>query len=99
MPVYVDEVKLFPGARPPFHLGSCHLTSDTEEELHALASRIGLLRIWFQPRSSPHYDLTPTLRERALAAGAVFVPARTQARMRRMRKAAREEDQRDKMPD
>lgn len=96
MPVYVDEVKLFPGARPPFHLGSCHLTADTEEELHALASRIGLLRIWFQPRSSPHYDLTPALRERALAAGAVFVPARTQARLR---KAARQKAQRDSSPD
>lgn len=59
---------------------SCHMTCDGDiEELHELARRIGLRREWFQPRSTPHYDLTPARREKALKNGAVFVPARTQA--------------------
>lgn len=87
MAAYVDEIRIWHGARPPFDRGSCHLTADTLEELHDTAGRIGLLRIWFQPKSVPHYDLTPALRERALSAGAQFVPARDQARRRR---AARE---------
>ena len=83
MAVYVDEIRRWWWARPPFHKGSCHLTADTEGELHELAARIGLRRWWFQPRSHPHYDLTPELREIALAAGARFVSSRVQARLRR----------------
>lgn len=53
------------------------------DELHAFAKRIGLRREWFQLHAlAPHYDLTPQRRERALALGAVFVPARQQARER-----------------
>lgn len=51
----------------------CHLWCDPGEEaqLHALARRIGLQRAWFQnKRGFPHYDLTPSRRQRALAAGA-----------------------------
>lgn len=84
MSVYVDELKRWPTKIRCFQTGSCHLTADTLEELHALAKRIGLRREWFQARSCvPHYDLTASKREAALAAGAVFVPARTQARARR----------------
>jgi hypothetical protein len=40
-------------------------------------------REWFQVQSSaPHYDLSPAKRVKALALGAVFVPAREQARKR-----------------
>ena len=62
----------------------CHLTTDGElEELHALAASIGLKRAWFQGQHLvPHYDLTEAKREAALAAGAVFVPARKQATQR-----------------
>lgn len=53
----------------------CHLVSDeSDEELHAFAARIGMRRSWAQlpPASStPHYDLTPSRRARAVAAGAV----------------------------
>lgn len=82
MGVYVDEIRSWWWALPPFHRGSCHLTADTEAELHELAERIGLRRVWFQPKSRPHYDLTPYGRELALAAGATFVPAKEQARQR-----------------
>jgi hypothetical protein len=64
---------------------SCHLTCDGDlQELHELARRIGMKRAWFQDHPTcPHYDLTPKRREAALAAGAVFVPGREQARRRR----------------
>ncbi|NUP08871.1 MAG: DUF4031 domain-containing protein [Polyangiaceae bacterium] len=83
MAVYVDEIRTWSWALPPFHRGSCHLTADTEAELHELAARIGLHRAWFQPKSRPHYDLTPAGRERALEAGAIFLTAREQILRRR----------------
>lgn len=83
--IMVDEERLFPGANPPFHNGSCHLTTDGPiHELHEFAQRIGLKRAWFQHhRFAPHYDLTPRRRRAALQAGAVFVPGLEQARRRR----------------
>lgn len=59
------------------------MTADTLDELHALADAIGLRRAWFQKRARvPHYDLTPSKRELALRAGAIFVPGKEQARRR-----------------
>ena len=79
----VDEIQKWPTPIRCFRDGSCHLTADTLDELHAFAKRIGLKRGWFQGKSStPHYDLTPARREKALAGGAVFVPAREQAAAR-----------------
>lgn len=83
MTVYVDEIRRWPTKIRCFKAGGCHLMADTLEELHAFAAQLGLRRSWFQPRSSPHYDLTPSRREAALALGAVFVPAREQAIARR----------------
>lgn len=82
MTVYVDELRRWPTRIRCFKSGSCHLMADSVEELHAFAARLGLRRSWFQPRSRPHYDLTPAKRERALHLGAVFVPAKEQARRR-----------------
>lgn len=83
MSVMVDEVRQWPTKIRCFKAGSCHMTADTLEELHAMASKLGLKREWFQGHSStPHYDLTPTKREKALLLGAVFVPAREQATKR-----------------
>ena len=81
----VDELKQWPGARPPFHRGSCHLTTDGAlEELHAFAAKIGMRRSWFQDHAlAPHYDLTPPRRELAIRLGAIFVGARDQGRRRR----------------
>lgn len=84
MSVYVDEVRVWPTTIACMRGGSCHLTADTIEELHAFAARIGLRRGWAQVEGHlvPHYDLTPARRVRALDAGAVFVPAKEQARKR-----------------
>lgn len=87
--VYVDEFKRYAPTRIRcFRAGSSHMTADTTEELHAMADRIGLSRAWFQPKPSPiaygadHYDLTEAKRDLAIAAGAVFMSAREQARRR-----------------
>lgn len=53
----------------------CHLVADSLEELHAFATRLGLRRSWFQAQASlPHYDVTTSVRERAIELGAL--PAR-----------------------
>lgn len=80
--VMVDELRRWPTRIRCFKAGSCHLTATTEEELHVFAERIGLRRHWFQEHSSPHYDLTGPKRALAVKYGAVFVPARDQARAR-----------------
>ncbi len=71
MTIMVDEVRLFPGARPPFHRGSCHLTTTDDDlvELHRFAALVGLKCEWFQPLSWPHYDLTRARRAKALRFG------------------------------
>ena len=51
----------------------CHMIADTQDELHAMAERIGMKRQWFQepPKASvPHYDVCKARKARALALGA-----------------------------
>lgn len=81
---YVDELFAMESKnRQAFFVGTrtghrwCHLWADTVEELHALAARIGLRRSWFQSHTRlPHYDLTPSKRALAIAAGANATDAR-----------------------
>jgi len=68
--VYVDELKSYPLARWR-HGKACHMIADTIPELKAFAVSIGMREEWFQPKSSPHFDLTEELRLRAVAAGAI----------------------------
>lgn len=70
--ILVDPLFDPPGASP-FKGKSCHMVSDTSfSELHAFAQKIGMKRHWFQ---GDHYDLAPSMRERAIAAGAAVVTA------------------------
>ena len=56
----------------------CHLVADTLDELHRFATILGLRREWFQIKSSyPHYDVTSSVRARALRLGAVDGDRRT----------------------
>lgn len=55
----------------------CHLFADHEEELHALAKRIGMRREWCDEDrgrgEGPHYDLVPPKRAAAIRLGAIEV--------------------------
>lgn len=84
MSVYVDTLIIWPGAKPPFHKGSCHMTADSLEELHEMADKIGMKRAWFQNHQKmDHYDLTPKRRILAISFGAIEESCTDGARRRR----------------
>lgn len=50
----------------------CHLVADTIGELHGFARCLGLREAWFQSQVTyPHYDVTVSVRHRALGMGAI----------------------------
>lgn len=73
MAVYVDKLRDYGWHRGP----SCHLIADSVEELMEFAVMIGLRREWFQPKSSPHFDLTVAGRLIAVRHGAIEIDQRT----------------------
>lgn len=55
----------------------CHMVADTNEELHAMADKIGINRKWFQSNAShPHYDICKQKRALAVANGAKEISIR-----------------------
>lgn len=71
MAVYVDNM-----ATPYRGMRMSHMLADRIEELHAMADQLGLRREWFQPASTPHYDICQAKRRRAISLGAVEVGRR-----------------------
>lgn len=67
MPCYVDNMKAKFG-----NMVMCHLVADTDEELHAMADRIGVSRKWHQKAGTPHshYDIAQSKRALAVHYGA-----------------------------
>ena len=85
MTVYVDELRVWGVWK---YGESCHMTADTDEELHEFAARIGMKRQWFQNRTGyPHYDLTIGRRAKAVRLGAVEVWARERLKELRCQQA------------
>lgn len=75
--VYVDSLMNHGWVLRGHPTKSCHMFADTPDELHEMASYIGLKLAWFQhDRRLPHYDLTPSRRAAAVAAGAKEVTRR-----------------------
>jgi hypothetical protein len=74
--------------RGPHVYKMSHMIADTDEELHAMAARIGVQRKWFQKAgtSTRHYDITMTMRAKAVAAGAVEITMKQAALMCRHRR-------------
>lgn len=76
MSTYVDDMRL--PARPPGYRGRgtprwSHLMADTHDELLAFARRLGLNPSWIQHEGRPteHFDVTDTVRQKALRLGAI----------------------------
>ena len=84
MAVYVDDMKA-----PYRGMLMCHMLADSDEELHAMASRIGVARRWWQSperSSGSHYDICQSKRALAVAAGAVEITLRQAAVMNMRRR-------------
>ncbi|WP_316234847.1 DUF4031 domain-containing protein [Bradyrhizobium sp. SZCCHNR1004] len=77
MAVYVDDM------RAAFRrMIMCHMIADTDEELHAMADKIGVARKWHQNTiSGSHYDISKSKRDLAVAAGAIEITLRQCASM------------------
>jgi hypothetical protein len=73
MAVYVDDMNASFG-----RMKMSHMLADTDEELHAMAARIGVARKWHQapPRHDSHYDIALSKKALAVAAGAVEITLR-----------------------
>ena len=71
MAVYIDQ------SRNPYkNMVMCHMLADTPDELHEMALKIGMRLAWFQPHSTPHYDVCRMRRLRALTHGAIEINRR-----------------------
>lgn len=70
MATYVDDMRA-----PYGRMIMCHLLADTDEELHAMAARIGVARRWHQKPGTPHshYDICLSKRALAVKLGAVEI--------------------------
>lgn len=69
MTVYVDDMHRYDAGRFR-RMKMSHMIADTDEELHAMAARIGISRRWYQ---GDHYDISLGKRALAVTAGAVEI--------------------------
>lgn len=79
MAVYVDDMSASYG-----RMKMCHMLADTDEELHAMADRIGVARRWWQSpakTSGSHYDIALSKRALAIKHGAIEITLRQAASM------------------
>lgn len=86
MTVYVDDMRV-----PYGRLIMCHMIADSDDELHAMADRIGVARRWWQSpekTSGSHYDIALSKRALAIAAGAVEITWRQCGAMNARRRAS-----------
>lgn len=70
MTVYVDDMAARFG-----RMVMCHMIADSDEELLAMADRIGVSRRWHQKPGTArsHFDIARSKRAAAIAAGAVEI--------------------------
>ncbi|OAE72574.1 hypothetical protein A7J71_11180 [Achromobacter insolitus] len=88
MAVYVDRMRA--GYR---RMVMCHMLADTDDELHAMADRIGVARRWHQKAGTPHshYDICLSKRAQAVAAGAMEIDRQQLAALIQRKRAATKE--------
>lgn len=83
MTVYVDNARHRLG-----RMVMCHMLADTDDELRAMARRIGVDERHHQ---GDHLDVCLRMRARAVAAGAVEITQREAVRVRRRLRASRDQ--------
>lgn len=84
MTVYVDDMRAKYG-----RMIMCHMLADSDEELHAMATKIGVQRKWWQSpevSSGSHYDIALSKRNVAVYYGAVEITQRQAAAMNARRR-------------
>jgi Protein of unknown function (DUF4031) len=90
MAVYVDDMHLTDMGRYR-GMRMCHMLATTDDELHAMADRIGVSRrYWQSPEktSGSHYDIAMSKRELAVRAGAIEITMRQMGLMNMMRRSS-----------
>jgi hypothetical protein len=69
--VYVDDMRM-PARVGRTQANWSHLMADSRDELIAFAERLGMKRLWLQNKpSGVHFDVTDSIRARAIEAGAL----------------------------
>ena len=83
--VYVDNYRA-----PYGRMVMCHMLADTDEELHAMAAKIGVARRWHQYPGTikSHYDICLSKRALALQHGAMLIDRAKLVQIIRARRAA-----------
>lgn len=77
MTVYVDDMYRYPIGQFG-RMKMSHMIADTEDELHDMAGKIGVARKWYQ---GDHYDVSITMRVKAITLGASAITLRELALM------------------
>lgn len=72
MTVYVDDMFRVPMGQFG-RMKMSHMIAESLDELHEMADRLGLKRSWFQ---GDHYDISMSVRARAVQLGAVEIGMR-----------------------
>jgi hypothetical protein len=101
--VYVDQIIDY-GDAVKSRLGHskwCHMTADTQPELHEAAEAIGLRRAWFQNKDGItwHYDIVPSKRALAIRNGAISVDYTKMAELIGSRRAEAKMAKNEEQPD
>lgn len=78
MSVYVDDMRASFG-----RMVMCHMVADSDDELHAMAAKIGVARRWHQapPKHDSHYDIALSKRAAAIKSGAIEITWREASAM------------------
>lgn len=84
MTVYVDDMFKYPMGEFR-RMKMSHMMADTDEEMHAVADRIGLARRRFQ---GDHYDVSISLRAQAIRHGAAPITLREMAAYAKVKRGA-----------
>lgn len=84
MAVYVDDMNAQYG-----RMKMSHLLADSNDELHAMAEKIGVARKWWQSpekTAGSHYDICLSKKAKAIALGAIEITWRQAGAMNSRRK-------------